>query len=124
MKRGRKNGGFTLIELLVVIAIIGILATFAIPKFAGLTDSAKVAKVQADLHTLGVAVSMYHAEHGKYPSALSEMVDHSDAKKGYLQAVPQTPDGGEYNVSQMAQTGEITCTYDGVTYSSFGTKSK
>lgn len=123
-KKNRQNQGFTLVELLVVVMIIGILATFAIPKFANVTDSAKVAKIQGDLHTLGTAVTLYQAETGKYPTTLADLVNHSDPKKGYLQVVPKTPDDKEYNVSKMSQTGEITYIYDGVTYSSFGTKTR
>lgn len=121
MKGGRSRAGFTLIELLVVIAIIGVMASLAIPKFVGVTDRAHEAKIQADLHTIGVAVALYQTEHGTYPRALEDLVD-TAGQKGYLQSVPQTPQQAAYDTTRLAQSGEVRCTFNGTTYSSFGTK--
>lgn len=121
MRQGAGRGGFTLIELLVVIAIIGVMASLAVPKFVGVTDTAKAAKIQADLHTIGVAVALYQAEHGTYPRALSDLVDAS-GNKGYLQSVPQAPEPASYDTARLAQSGEVRCTFKNTTYSSYGTK--
>ena len=116
----RKHAGFTLIELLIVIAIIGILATVVIPKFGGAADRAKVAKIQADLHSVGTAVAMYQVDTGKYPSSLDELVNTTDASKGYLEAAPKAPDNESYDTSKLATKGEVTYSYKGTTYSSHG----
>jgi MSHA pilin protein MshA len=50
--------GFTLIELVVVIVILGILAAFAVPKFMGLEDQARVADVNAMGGSLQSAATM------------------------------------------------------------------
>lgn len=42
----KSQSGFTLIELVVVIAILGILAGFALPRFANLQAQARIAKRQ------------------------------------------------------------------------------
>lgn len=54
--------GFTLIELLVVVAILGILASIAIPKFAGTKEKAYTATMKGDLRNLATAQEGYAAD--------------------------------------------------------------
>jgi MSHA pilin protein MshA len=53
--------GFTLIELVVVITILGILAAFAIPRFAGLERNARIAAVNGLAGSIRAAASLAHS---------------------------------------------------------------
>lgn len=58
----RNQKGFTLIELVVVIAILGILAAFALPRFANLTSQARVATINGLVGSLRSAAAIAHAQ--------------------------------------------------------------
>ena len=55
----RVRNGFTLLEMLIVVSIIMALATIAVPKFSSAGKTAKIAKVQADIHTISNAAALY-----------------------------------------------------------------
>jgi MSHA pilin protein MshA len=53
--------GFTLIELVVVITILGILAAFAIPRFASLDSAARVSAISGLAGSMRSASALAHA---------------------------------------------------------------
>jgi len=59
-----RDRGFTLIELLVVIAIIAILAAILFPVFNRTREKAKSTQCIANLHQLGLAMTMYAGDNG------------------------------------------------------------
>jgi type II secretion system protein G len=101
-KKGQ--GGFTLIELLVVVVIIGILASVAVPNFMGAQDKAKNSGVQANGHTVQMALEQYAVDYsGVYPASLVAAAGGEGlvvgAASDYLTAFPNTP----WNKQQVAQ---------------------
>src|SRR5512143_3942453 len=61
MRSNVKRDGFTLIELVVVITILGILAAFAVPRFASLEGQARVAAAQALAGSVRSGAALSHA---------------------------------------------------------------
>jgi general secretion pathway protein G len=111
----RKHLGFTLIELIVVMTIISLLLTLAAPRYFRSIDKSKETVLKANLVATRDAIDKFHADTGKYPQQLAELVD-----KHYLRTLPWDPiaessetwvlvpaadgqDGGVYNINSGAE---------------------
>lgn len=78
--------GFTLIELLVVMAIIALLLTIVSPRYFTSVDRAREAVLKQNLSILRDAIDKYHADTGRYPASLNQLVEDR-----YIRAVPVDP---------------------------------
>ena len=91
-----RPGGFTLIELLVVLAIIATLLSIAVPRYFGHVESAKEASLRQTLAVTRDALDKYHADLGRYPETLDDLVT-----KRYLRKLPEDPVAGKTDSWQI-----------------------
>jgi general secretion pathway protein G len=84
--RGRTPKGFTLIELLVVLGIVALLLTLAVPRFFPSIDKSKETILMDNLRNIREVIDQYHADTGRYPDSLEELVE-----KKYLRSMPVDP---------------------------------
>jgi general secretion pathway protein G len=82
----RSQNAFTMIEMLIVMAIIAVLLTLSLPKFFQGVDRSKEAVLMENLHTTRDVIDKFYSDTGRYPEALTELVE-----KKYLRTVPIDP---------------------------------
>lgn len=70
--RSRK-AGFSLVELTIVVVILGVLATFAVPRFMASVERSKASEAFNYLTQIQTAQQAYHARNGRYASKTKDL---------------------------------------------------
>jgi len=111
----RRSLGFTLIELIVVMTVVSLLLSLAAPRYFRSVEKSKETVLRTNLTATRDAIDRFHADTGRYPAQLMELVD-----KHYLRTLPWDPiteradswvlippidgqQGGVYNITSGAE---------------------
>ena len=75
MNVNKKSKAFTIVEIIVVVIVIGILASITVVSYGQVTKNAREKSVATDAAGMRAAIMKYKAEHGSYPTSLSQVAD-------------------------------------------------
>lgn len=72
-RKTNSQAGFSLVELTIAVIVIGVLATFAVPRYMRTVERAKAGEAFAYLSEIASSQARYNAQHGEYSSTLVDL---------------------------------------------------
>ena len=83
-----KKTGFSLVELTIVVIILGLLATFAVPRFLSSVERSKAAEAFHYLAAMDGTQARYNAEFGRYATRILDVDVDMHSPEFFLVAGP------------------------------------
>jgi general secretion pathway protein G len=92
-RRSQRTGlsAFTLIELMLVLVILGILAAIVVPKFGGVSATARNKAAATQISTFATSIDMFEVDTGHYPKTLNDLMVQPRDAQGWHQYMEQIP---------------------------------
>jgi prepilin-type N-terminal cleavage/methylation domain-containing protein len=111
----RRQQGFSLVELTIVVVILGVLATFAVPRFTTSVERTKATEGLSYVHQLQRQQERHLASTGRYATSLTEL----KRTTGETLETPQFFDVSALNSSDWESKWKVKLTRNGAS-SGFG----
>jgi MSHA pilin protein MshA len=107
-----KKSGFTLIELIMVIVILGVLAAFALPRFANLGGDARGATIEALGGAIVAASNIAHAKQLAGGKSGADPIDLEGAEDVTMKGGYPTADADGITIAAQVSIVDYTATED------------
>ena len=104
--RFARRGGFSLVELTIVVVILGVLATFAVPRFMISVERSKAAEAFNYLDGIQAGQAAYLERNGQYANAIANLDVPTANPQFFTVGAPQSSNWDKEWEVRLTRTGD------------------